>query len=89
MGDASVTVAKKRKKYLGPESDFWDQCKGQAVRIEFRQEGVDPVTVRLDWVDRYTVGVRDIKSGQRRMLFKSVLASIERNREDGPTATAF
>lgn len=76
-------AVKKRKKYLGPEADFWDQLKGKTVRIEFHREDVEGITVRLDWVDRYTVGVRDLKSGTKRMLFKSGLQSIEREREDG------
>lgn len=91
MGDAAVQTApaKKRKKFLGPEADFWDQCKGRTVRIEFYQEEVEGITVRLDWVDRYTVGVRDLKSGTKRMLFKSGLKSIEKEREDGQPKPAF
>lgn len=96
MGDTAVQEkaittrqpAKKRKKFLGPEADFWDICKGKTVRIEFHREDVEGITVRLDWVDRYTVGVRDLKSGHKRMLFKSGLKSVEREREDGPSNPA-
>jgi len=78
----------KRKKFLGPEADYWDLCKGKLVRIEFQRRDRDPIVVRLDWVDRYTIGVRDITTGQKRMLFKEGIYSIERDIDDGRTTVA-
>lgn len=71
---------KKRKKYLGPESDFYDELKGKIVRIEFvAEENREPMTAKLDWVDRFTIGLRDMVTGRRFMLFKHVLHSLEKS----------
>lgn len=77
-------VTKKRKKYLGPESDFYDDIKGRAVRIEFNTNPPrDSVVVRLDWVDRYTIGVRELAGTHRKyMLSKQSIHSLERSADD-------
>jgi hypothetical protein len=69
---------KKRKKYLGPESDFWDELKGKTVRIQFADTKRPDMVARLDWVDRFTIGLRDTVNGRRFMLFKHVLHSLEK-----------
>lgn len=74
----------KRKKYLGPEADFYDTCKGKTVRIAFNTNPErEPVTVRLDWVDRFTIGVRDTTTGRKSMLFKKSIHSLERDNGNG------
>lgn len=76
----------KRKKYLGPEADYYDTCKGKMVCIEFNTSPPrDAVTVRLDWVDRFTIGVRDTTTGKKTMLFKKSIHSIERDGTNGHT----
>lgn len=76
--------SRRRKKYLGPESDFYDNLKGRTVKIEFNtQPPRKGLTARLDWVDRYTVGIRDPLSGRRSMLFKKSIHTLERSDDDG------
>lgn len=74
----------KRKKYLGPESDFFDNLKGRIVKIEFNTVPARKgLLARLDWVDRYTVGVRDPQTGRRIMLYKQSIHTLERSDGDG------
>lgn len=74
----------KRKKYLGPESDFYDECKGKMVRIEFNSTPQrESITVRLAWVDRFTIGVLDETTGRKTLLYKSSIHSIERDGNNG------
>lgn len=49
--------ASKRKKYIGPEADFYDSLKKQRVRVEFISEPDTFLDCRLEWVDRFTIGV--------------------------------
>lgn len=74
---------KRRKKYLGPESDFYDELKGQIVRVEF-DRGTS-VIARLVWVDRYTIGLSDLKTGKRSMRYKHCINGIERSEDHGAT----
>lgn len=74
-------VPKKRKKYLGPESDFYDELKGQIVKVGV-DDGSDLVA-RLVWVDRYTIGLKDLVTGKRSMWYKHSIQVIERNEDHG------
>jgi hypothetical protein len=80
---------KKKKKFTGPESDFYDKCKGQMIRIEFIHPGRKPLVARLDWVDLYTIGLRDVTSGRKIMMRKTDIHTIQRDDDNGSsTATS-
>jgi sRNA-binding regulator protein Hfq len=67
--------APKRKKYLGPEADFYDQLKKQLVRVDFISEPETFLVGRLEWVDRFTIGI----SFENRMImyYKHNIFSIQ------------
>lgn len=72
---------RRRRKYLGPESDFYDELKGQVVQVEL-DRGVS-LTARLAWVDRFTIGLADLKTGKRTMWYKHAIRAIERSEKHG------
>lgn len=72
---------KKRKKYLGPESDFYDELKGQIVKVEM-DDGSDLIA-RLVWVDRFTIGLMDLGTRKRSMWYKHSIRGVERSEEHG------
>jgi hypothetical protein len=59
----------------GPESRFFDELKGQKIRI-FWIGQIDPDRGTLLFVDRYSIGVR-MQSGVKRLIYKQALASLE------------
>lgn len=76
-------TTKKRKKYLGPESDFYDEIKGRMIRVEFNTNPPRKAeVVKLVWVDRYNIGVCD-PFGRRYMLSKKSIHSLERSVDHG------
>jgi len=78
--DNNSRIKPVRKKYLGPESDFYDRCKGEEVQIELLgDDRIQVIRVQLDWVDRYTIGVRDAL-GSKFMVNKSAIRSLGRDK---------
>lgn len=57
----------------GAESNFFARAVGRVVTLRLR-EGVKS-TVKLLWVDMYTIGILD-DQGQEVLLYKSAVASI-------------
>jgi len=72
---------KRRKKYLGPESDFYDELKGKVVQVQLDRGA--QVVARLVWVDRFTIGLASLTTGKRTMWYKHCIRAIERSGEHG------
>ncbi len=75
MTMAMPTASKpKKKKYNGPESDFYDRLKGKSVIIALRDD--EKIRRQLKWVDRYSVGVLN-DDGAEQLICKHAIATIE------------
>lgn len=66
------SLGKKNKKT--PESRFFDELKGEQVRVTMMC-GESCLTAVLLWVDRYTLGLR-LDDGRERLIFKHAIKDL-------------
>jgi len=60
----------------GPESRFFDRCKGRRVKLVWKNKPGE-LCGKLLWVDRFTIGI-SVETGERDlMIYKDSLQSIE------------